>query len=150
MTIKHTLLPVNDDTLIDLERLRAETFNTTPNYNFNWYVSSIQSGRCLPFGTYIDNELAAGAIIEQSNDVLHIILIFTKPKYQDSGLKLGRELLNYIISNKEVIDQYYGSVINQVELSYMGKKSHEIYLKVGFQEEATDIERQTHRMYKTI
>ena len=150
MTIKHTLLPTDEKTLIELEKLRAEAFETEPNFRYNWYTNSIESGRLLPFGTYVDDELAAGAFIEQSNDVLFITLIFTKPKYQETGLKLGRQLLSYIISKKQIIDEYYGSNIKQVELSYMGQKTHDIYVKEGFQEEPLDIERHTHRMYKTI
>lgn len=150
MTIKHTLLPTDNATLIELEKLRAEAFDTEPNFRYNWYTNSIESGRLLPFGTYVDNELGAGAYIEQSNDTLYITLIFTKPKYQNTGLKLSRELLKYIISKKDIIDEYYGSNIAQVELSYMGKKTHDIYIKAGFQEEPSDIEKQTHRMYKII
>lgn len=150
MNIKHTLLNTDDDTLIALEKLRAEAFETEPNFRYNWYINSIQSGKCLAFGTYINDELGAGAIIEQSKNILYITLIFTKPKYQNSGLRLSRELLKYIISNKKIIDEYYNSDIAQVELSYMGKKTHDLYIKEGFQEESEDIEKQTHRMYKPI
>lgn len=150
MTIKHTLLPTDKETLIEIEKLRAEVFETEPNFKYNWYIKSIESGRLLPFGTYVDGELASGAFVEQINNTLFITLIFTKPKFQGIGLKLSRQLLNYIISKKQVIDEYYGSDIKQVELSYMGQKTHDIYAKEGFQEEQSDLERQTHRMYKPL
>lgn len=150
MRIRHTMLSTDDDTLINIEKLRAECFNTEPNFQFNWYINSIQSGRLIPFGTYVDDELAASAFVEYTQEKLHITLIFTKPKFQETGLKLGRQLLKYIISNKKVLEEYFGVEINQIELSYKSEKSHQLYIKEGFIEDEYDLMCKTHRMYKAI
>ena len=59
--------------------------------------------------------------------------LFVKESYQNTGLKLGRNLVLYVLDHKKEVEQLVGKKITASIIMPTSDKSFELYKKIGFE-----------------
>ena len=127
------------DTDIDLiksEILRFEAFNIQiGDYDFtkSFYYLSIKDKTIIPYGLYIRGQLVAGCYVSNTFGSLYIDQLFVKPALQNSGLRLGRILLRYVLANKKHLEEIFNKDITTSMLEPLNEKCTAIYEKEGYE-----------------
>lgn len=136
MEITYHLQPSTENTAIMAEFLRFKAYgiNASRNDLDNYFIDEITSGRVLVFTCNIDNEPVAVAYISNFSDSLFVDYLFVVPEYRNKGLQLGRNLLLYIIKNKQIVEEYFNRTFKYSKLSATSEKSKSLYLKIGYKE----------------
>ncbi len=132
---EHKLLPPTVDNIKNLETIRYRAYGKEYDGEIenNYYARNLISGEMLLFATFIGEELCAGCYISISQNSLFIEQLFVKPEYQNTGLRIGRNLLEYINFNKDIIAKHYNlKSIQTSRLIYSSEKSKAIYKKLGY------------------
>ena len=135
--VNHILKELNElnikilNTNIDeLELLRYNANGIKKEVTSTYYKKQIEEGKMIAFSCFYNNELVGGAYISNSLQSLFIELIFVKKEMQNNKLHIGSYLLNYILKNKEIIEEYFGVKFN---ISRLDNKEHEsFYKKIGY------------------
>ena len=116
-----------------LENLRYEVLNITQRIQEdNFYIREAKNKRIIPFALYYHNDIVAGAYISSINNSIYIDYIFVKDIYQNTGLRLGRTLLEYILNNKEIIEEFFDKEFYYSYLEPIGEKQEKIFEKIGY------------------
>lgn len=136
MEITYHLQPSTENAAIMAEflRFRAYGINASRNDLDEYFIGEITSGRVLVFTCNIDNETVAVAYISNFSDSLFVDYLFVIPEYRNKGLQLGRNLLLYIINNKQIVEEYFNRKFKYSKLSATSEKSKSLYLKIGYKE----------------
>ena len=132
---EHKLLPPTIDNIKSLETIRYRAYGKEYDGEIdnNFYARNLISKKMLLFATFIGEELCAGCYISISQNSLFIEQLFVKPVYQNTGLWIGRNLLEYINFNKDIIAKHYNlKSIQTSRLIYSSEKSKAIYKKLGY------------------
>ena len=135
--MNHKLLPPTEENIITAETLRYNTYNSEVPTNIldDYYSKSIQKGTMLLFGTYIGEELCAACYVSVVGYSIFIDQLFVKKDYQNTGLRIGRQLLEYINFNKHIIQEHMQCrALQTSKLIYTSEKSKSLYLKIGYKE----------------
>ena len=135
--MNHKLLPPTEENIITAETLRYNTYNSEVPTNIldDYYSKSIQKGTMLLFGTYIGEELCAACYVSVVGYSIFIDQLFVKKEYQNTGLRIGRQLLEYINFNKQIVQEHLQCRSLQTsKLIYTSEKSKSLYLKIGYKE----------------
>ena len=106
---EHKLLPPTIDNIKSLETIRYRAYGKEYDGEIDntFYARNLISKKMLLFATFIGEELCAGCYISISQNSLFIEQLFVKPEYQNTGLRIGRNLLEYINFNKDIIAKHY-------------------------------------------
>lgn len=132
---EHKYLEPTIDNINQTEYIRCRAYNREYDGEIenNYYARNILSGQMLIFATYIGEELCAGCYVSASQNSLFIEQLFVKTEYQNTGLKIGRNLLEYINFNKTIIAKHFNKKSFQTSrLIYSSEKSKSIYQKIGY------------------
>ena len=123
----------SDENIFKLETLRFRAYNMQEQFEgFTLYAIGIHEGSMVPFGFFIDDKLAAGCYVSCNYGTLHIEQLFVHPALQETGLRAGRLLLNYVLINKKELEDYFHTTFDYCTLEPSSEKSKAIYEKVGF------------------
>lgn len=121
------------ENIFRLETLRFQAYNMKDAFEgYTLYAIGIHEGSMVPFGFYINNQLAAGCYVSCNFGSLHIEQLFVHPSLQESGLRAGRLLLNYVLINKKELEDYFHTTFEYCTLEPSSEKAKAIYEKVGF------------------
>lgn len=119
-----------------VEKLRREVFHL--NNAGNYYLDRLFDCKLHVLATLDNEEIVAGLYFHCFEDSLMIEQVFVKESYQNTGLKLGRELIKELISRKQQLEEIHGKKLTICRIESQGKKSHELYKKSGFTESKID------------
>ena len=119
----------------DIELLRKEVFGLK-NVG-NYYLNELLNNKIYAL-SIIDNNIIAGCYFHRFDNILVIDQVFVKKEYQNSGLRLGRELIKELILNKVGIEYLLGGKLDICKIESQNKKSHDLYIKIGFNESKSD------------
>ena len=125
----------NDQRIYDLELLRHQVFHLKcdPNHIVNSYsIFHIKHYQTIPFALSIADEIVAGCYISCYRDTLLVEFLFVNEKYHNSGLRLGRFLLGYILENKRIIEEQINQELRITKLAALNDKARYIYSQMGF------------------
>lgn len=120
-----------------MEFLRLSAYGFTPtkeDYDQS-YINEITNGRILVITCYYNNELVAGCYVSNIFNSIYIDYLFVSHEYQETGLNLGRKLLQFILDNKYLVEEYFDTEFNQSKLYAPSEKTKSIYKKLGYQEQ---------------
>ena len=129
------MISYEDERIYDLELLRHQVFHlkTDPKaMSLSYSLFHIKHHHTIPFSLSIDNEIVAGCYVTCYKSTLFIDYLFVSEKYQNTGLRLGRQLLSYILENKELVEKYFKERIQVSKLTANNEKSKSLYKKLGF------------------
>lgn len=96
------------------------------------YANKIYNCEILPFATFMDSNMVAGCYVTDYFASIHIYYLFVQQRYQETGLYLGRNLLNYVLANKQLVERYFDFKTNRTTLCYLDDKSKRIYENLGY------------------
>jgi hypothetical protein len=130
---------------IEAEKLRREVLHIQ-NLDEYQYLNELKYKQIHAYGTKINKELVAGCYLSVNYNLLNIQQLFVKEKYQNTGLKLGRKLVIYILNHKEEIEKLTGKKISASIIMPSSNKSFELYKKIGYEPFSEDIS----MMYKSL
>ena len=134
---KHKLLEPTEDNIKKAELLRYDTYNAEPPLDIleDYYSKSLKKVTMLLFGTFIGEELCAACYVSVVGYSIFIDQLFVKKCYQESGLRIGRHLLEYINFNKKIVQENLPCrALQTSKLIYTSEKSKAIYSKIGYRE----------------
>ena len=119
--------------IFKLENLRFQAYDIKGKFDgYTFYAMGLSQGTMVPFGFFIDDELAAGCYVSSAHGTLYIEQLFVHPNIQNSGLRAGRLLLNFILAQKEELENYFGTKFTLSALEASNDKAREIYEKMGY------------------
>lgn len=123
------------DDIKKLEELRFEVLHMDKAIlDDSIILKEASENKLLAFALFYEDELAAGAYVSDSRNSIYINYVFVKEKYQEKGLKLGRNLILHILKNKNIIEEYFGKQFNLSYLEPRGEKPSAVFKKIGYKE----------------
>ena len=140
--IEYKLLEPTQENAETLEYLRLKSYGIEPtkeDYD-KYYIDNVLNGSFLAFICTLDNIPISGCYISNAFNSIYIEYIFVLPEYQESGLRIGRKLLQYILDNKKIVEDYYHTTFKTSKLYAPQPKSQEIYKKMGYKKQPGTIE----------
>lgn len=132
--ITYKVLDNTKETAEQLEFIRLSSYGFTPTkkeYD-ELYIRDITNNKILVFACYLNEELIAGCYVSNTFNSLYIDYIFVLPEYQEQGLHIGRNLLQFILDNKHIVEEYFNTIFDQSKLFPSSLKSQSIYEKMGY------------------
>lgn len=124
------------------ETLRYQAFNYDLedfNPNDTACISQINNGLIIPFGMFFkdaNNEkeyLVACCYVSNYKGTLYVDHLFVKPMYQNTGLRLGRMLLRFVLANKQEVEKELKHKFSKSTIEPIDEKSEALYLKEGYE-----------------
>ncbi len=130
---------------IEVENLRREVLNIY-NIDTSRYIEYLKNKELYSYGTIYNDSIVAGCYFSVNYTILNIQQLFVKNEYQNTGAKLGRNLLISILNNKQDIERLTGKKIDTSWIYPANDKAYEIYKKIGY----TPLYKEYSMMYKKI
>ena len=119
-----------------IEALRKEVFGL--DMESSYYSDKLLNKKELAIATFDQEKIVAGVYVHAFESTLVIDQLFVKKEYQNTGLKLGRNLLNFLKENKELIEAFFDAKLNVMTIESKNEKARSIYAKSGFRESKRD------------
>ena len=132
--IQYSKLLLTEEMIIQLESIRYNAYNMNKKQypiEKTYHTMNLKKGNYLVFGCFLNNQLVGACYTSNSNHSLYIEQLFILKKYQRTGLCLGKNLLLYVLKNKEMIEEYFHTNFNFSYLDAYGNTSN-LYTSVGY------------------
>ncbi len=142
-------LPPTRENIKNCEQVRYDSIGQTISEEYlltSKCASRILDAEIFMFAMYVEDILVAGCYVSDSFDTLFIEQLFVKKEYQETGLYLGRNLLKYVLENRESVERYFHFHPTRSELFFTTDKSKYIYEKMGYKTKKEEI----HLMSKSL
>lgn len=127
------------ENLYEIELLRHQVFHLKTDDNsirLSYSIFHALHNRLIPFALYLNGDMAAGVYVSCYGNDLFIDHLFVKEEYQNTGLKLGRRLLNTVLELKPIFEKHFGKEISLSRLTPNNDKSRSIYEKIGYERQS--------------
>ena len=135
-----------EEELREIEKLRLAVFGIE-NIENTYYLSCLLRDKYKACATIIDDEMAAGCYFHRFKNALVIDQLFVKEEYQETGRRLGRNLVEELLREKENLERLLkGQLLISIVEPLDSKKVHSIYEKMGYKDGTID----SMNMYKTL
>ncbi len=134
--VQYKVQPGTEKTAHQMEFIRLSSYGIVPHeedYDPH-YIKEICNGNILVFTCYYEGKLVAGCYISNTFHTIYVDYLFVLPEYQEQGLHLGRNLLEFVLSNKTIVEDYFQESFSESKLCTTSDKSTSIYKKIGYQE----------------
>lgn len=120
------------DELIKLEELKNRVLDIHyPVYpEDNYFIIRCLDKRELAYAIYRNDIMIAGIYITNRDNSIYIDYLFVDKKYQRCCL--GTELLNYILSKRKEIEQFFNRSFYKSMLLAKNEDAKKLYLKMGY------------------
>lgn len=125
-----------EEAAIKLEEMRKKVFEYNDSYNTktSYYTGEIKEGNILAFTCELNGEEVAGCYVSSALNSLYVEQLFVLQEYQEKGLYLGKKLLQYILDNKKLVEEYFLCKFEYSRISPSTQKAKRIYKSVGYKE----------------
>ena len=126
----------NEDEMIKAELLRYRAYHLPVDLidkDYSYYFLQMKNQKIIPYALYIRGRMVAACYVSNTYDSLFIDQLFVMPELQESGLKLGRLLLRYVLNNKEELSREFQQELTVSALESINEKSTAIYKKEGYE-----------------
>lgn len=145
--LEFSILENTEYNAIAIEKLRHRSYKVE-NVNLSdlIYAKEIIEGKILVFVCKIDENIVATCYVSDLLNSLYVEYLFVQPEYQKSGLKLGIKLLQYIINNKHLAEEYFGCKFSKSKLTPSNEGITKIYEEEGYKIDDNDITVMTKRI----
>lgn len=91
----------------------------------------------LIFICLYQDELVGACYVSNSFNSTYIDQFFVAKEYQEIGLHIGKNLLEYILKNKSIAETFFQSHFSWSKLEHGSQKSKTLYEKKGYVEDNT-------------
>lgn len=120
----------------NVESLRKKVFNLQGVGRY--YLDQILYGKEFVLAATEDKKIIGGCYFHRFENILFIDQVFVKEEYQNSGLEVGRVLINSLLINKDLMEKELGDKITMCRISANNEKAKSLYKKIGFKESKLD------------
>ena len=134
--IQIEMLDYDDNRVIDVELLRREVFHLKIDSSLilkSYPLINIKNRRTIPFALIIDDKIVAGCYVSGYGETLMVDYLFVTKSYRNTGLRLGRVLLNYILESKQEIEEYFHHALATSKLAALDNRAKHVYEDLGYQ-----------------
>ncbi|MBQ4030509.1 MAG: GNAT family N-acetyltransferase [Bacilli bacterium] len=116
-----------------LETLRFKAYGLDEKFSgLTLYALGLTQGTMVPYGFFVNEQLVAGCYVSADEETLTIEQLFVHPQLQNSGLRAGRLLLNYVLMQKEELEHYFRTKLVVSSLEPSTDKAKALYEKMGY------------------
>ena len=132
---KVKIISEEEEEILKAELLRMRAFNLLPetlDIDNSFYYMEMMNGSIIPYAMYIRGRMVAACYVSGAFDSLHIDQLFVMPELQGKGLRLGRSLLNYVVNDKERIEERLHHEFEYATIEPINKKVSELYQEEGY------------------
>ena len=131
--LEFELMAISDDEILKIEKLRCEVFNYDFSRENNYYFRELKKGNIIGIKCLYDGKLIGGIYLSDLYSSLFVEQIFVSKNYQFSDLKVGSNLLHFIIDNKSIFEKKFFKKFN---ISRLESKNHDkFYISNGYVQE---------------
>ena len=127
-----------------IEILRQEVFHIDGEVTF--YLNELLNDKVYALVAYDEDKMIGGCYFHRFNNILMIDQVFVKEEYQNTGLRIGRELIKRLLNSKKELEELLGGQIDTCRIESQNTKAHSLYSKIGFHESNFDED----TMYKKL
>lgn len=99
---------LDSEMISKLERLRfnAYGFDNVEDVK-TIYARDMENGKFVVYGAFYNNELVGSCYVSRAYDSLFVEQLFVAKKFQRSDLHVGAGLLDYVLEQREYIENYF-------------------------------------------
>lgn len=126
-----TELLTDFDQYNEIDELRKEVFNIT-NGSGSYYLNGLINNKLKAIAAKNNDEMIAGCYFHNYSSNLIIDMLFVKEEYQETGLKLGRNLVLNLLDNKEQVEKILHSKLTTSSIEPINEKAEALYKKIGY------------------
>lgn len=107
-----SVIEILDSEIISkLENLRFNAYGMDCNEDIDVcetiYARDMQNGRYVVYGAFYNNELIGSCYVSKAYDSLFVEQLFVARKFQRSELHVGGNLLEYVLGQRNYIENYF-------------------------------------------
>lgn len=135
--IRYEVLPPTEENIIQVESLRYNAYGfPKPKAGFQktYFAHELRKDQMLIFTCYYQEELVGACYVSNSFNSLYIDQLFVAQEYQEIGLHIGKNLLEYILHNKEIVEAFFQRPFSWSKLAHSSQKAKTIYEEIGYRE----------------
>lgn len=131
---EYQIMQPSDENIIMTEEMRLRSYGLTSGFTADeYYIEEILSGRILVFLCLHNDKPVSACYVSDFQGSLFIDYVFVLPEYQNTGLRLGRKLISYILENKALVEDYFNKEFKHSRLSAPNDKNRAIYKTLGYE-----------------
>lgn len=140
MDIEYKIMKSTPENALYVERMRYKAYGVQKliDPTEEDFMEDIIDGSFLVFLCLIEGKPASACYISNFNASLYVEYLFTLPEYQNRKLYLGKQLLQYILDNKEIVEEYFHQKFKKSSLCPGTNKIVPLYTSLGYQRERQD------------
>lgn len=140
MEVKYTLMENTYENALLVERMRYKAYGVQKliNPSEEDFMEDIIDGNFLVFLCLVDQNPVSACYVSNFNATLYIEYLFTLPEYQSKKLYLGKQLLQYIVDNKSIVEEYFKQNFKKSSLCPGNNNIVPFYNSLGYKRERQD------------
>ncbi|MGN1372289.1 MAG: GNAT family N-acetyltransferase [Candidatus Coprovivens sp.] len=136
MKIEYIVMNNSHSNALLVERMRYQAYGVKQYIEETdlYYLKEIEDGSILVFICMVDDKIVSACYISNFQGNLYVDYLFTLPQYQKQKLYYGKKLLQYIINNKQIVEEYFHRKFTQSLLCPGSNSVKEFYKSLGYTE----------------
>lgn len=140
MDIKYKIMKNTPENALYVERMRYKAYGVQKliDPTEEDFMEEIIDGSFLVFLCLVDGKPSSACYISNFNATLYVEYLFTLPEYQSKKLYLGKQLLQYILDNKVIVEEYFHQKFKKSSLCPGNNNVIPLYNSLGYQRERQD------------
>lgn len=133
MEINYKVLNLDEQIIETLEKLRLEALRISGiSFNDTYHYKQLKEQKYLVFGAFYNDKLVGACYVSPSYNSLYIEQLFVSYELQRTELHIGTNLLKYVSTNKDIIQDYFNQKF-KYSLLEDGRNTASLYSKMGYE-----------------
>lgn len=134
MKVEYIVMENTPENALYVERMRYKAYGVKQDINPNEtdYLEDIENGSILVFMCLIDSLPVSACYISKFRGTLYVDYLFTLPEYQRKKYYYGKNLLQYILDNKSIVEDYFNCSFQKSVLCPGSPKVISLYKSLGY------------------
>lgn len=133
MDIEYTIMENTHQNALYVEKMRYHSYGVQNTESIDAeYLEDIKNGSILVFLCLVDKIPVSACYISNFKGNLFVDYLFTSIEYQRKQLYYGKGLLQYILDNKKIVEEYFNCKFEQSLLYPASNKIVSLYQSLGY------------------
>lgn len=134
LDIENIMMNPTYELATEVEKMRYKAYGVKKllDVSDSEYIPDIMNGDELVFLSLVDKNPIAACYISSFNNFLYVDYLFVLPEYQNTGLHIGRNLLEYVLKNKIIVEEHFKQKFKESSLCPGNMKVAKIYESLGY------------------
>ncbi|MBE6149711.1 MAG: GNAT family N-acetyltransferase [Firmicutes bacterium] len=134
MNVTFKRIDITDENITKLESARYNAYGMSSleiPCNESFYANEIKKNKYIIYAAVIEDEIIAACYVSNLYE-LYIEQLFTIKEY--SSLKIGKKLLEFVLSNKKEIEQFFNKKFQYCYFSTRCNSLNNYFEEIGYEE----------------